>query len=157
MSKFCVWRWLQRDGSEFIQVGDQHLLVSQFPSGLDITLDFRLSKLRGRVAIGISSSREPTEILGEDGSVTTMCAFIGRGHGFEYKKQRLGKAPTGIKLSDTRTTFRCAANLEMSFDGVLRSSTAYDGVLNRSLHYYAFVLFGERPVGVVRPCWGRRD
>ena len=157
MSKVCAWRWLKRDGSEFIQVGDQHVLVSQFPSGSNATLDFRLSKLRGRVAIGISSSREPTEILGKDCGVTTMCGFVGRGHGFEYNKQRLGKAPTSIKLSDTRITFRCAANLEMIIDGVIRSSTAYDGVLNRSLHYYAFVLFGERPVGVVRPCWGRRE
>ena len=84
MSKVCAWRWLKRDGSDFIQVGGQHLLVSQFPSGLNATLDFHLSKVRGRVAIGMSSSREPTEILGEDG-VTTMCGFVGRGHGFEFK------------------------------------------------------------------------
>jgi hypothetical protein len=96
MSKVCAWRWLKRDGNDFIQVGDQHLLVSQFPSGLNATLDFHLSKVRGRVAIGISSSREPTEILGEDGGVTTTCGFVGRGHGFEYSKQRLGKAPTLI-------------------------------------------------------------
>ena len=157
MSKFCVWRWLKRDGNEFIQVGDQHLLVSQSPSGLNTTLDFRLSQVRGRVAIGISSSREPTEILGEDGNVTTMCAFIGRGHGFEYKKQRLGKAPTGIKLAGTRITFRCAGHLQMLIDGVLRSSACYGGVVNRSLHYYAFVLFRKRPIGVVRACWGRRE
>jgi hypothetical protein len=156
-SKVCAWRWLKRDGSEFIQVGDRHMLVSQFPSGLNATLDFRLSKVRGRVAIGMSSSCEPTEILGGDGSVTTMCGFVGRGHGFEYNEQRLGKAPTEIKLSDTRITFRCAANLELSIDGVLRSSTTYEGVLNRTLHYYAFVLFRERPVGAVRPCWGRRE
>ena len=62
-----------------------------------------------------------------------MCGFVGRGHGFEYNKQRLGKAPTGIKLADTRITFRCAANLQMLIDGVLRSSTAYEGVLNRTL------------------------
>ena len=156
MSKFCAWRWLKRDGSEFIQVGDQHLLVSQFPSWSNATLDFRL-KVRGRVAIGISSSREPTEILGEDGNVTTMCAFIGRGHGFEYNKQRLGKAPTGIKLADTRITFRCAETLQLIIDGALRSSAAYEGFLNSSLHYFAFVLFGERPIGAVRPCWGRRE
>ena len=156
MSKVCAWRWLKRDGTEFIQVGDQHVLVSQYPSGTSATVDLSLCKLRGRVGIGISSSREPTEILGGDDDVTTMCGFVGRGHGFEYNKQRLGKAPTRIKLSDTRITFRCAANLEMSIDGVICGSTAYDGVLNRSQHYYAFVLFGERPLGVVRPCWGRR-
>ena len=55
MSKFCVWRWLKRDGNELIPIGDRHLLVSQFPSGLNATLDFHL-KVRGRVAIGISSS-----------------------------------------------------------------------------------------------------
>ena len=89
--------------------------------------------------------------------MTTMCGFVGRGHGFEYNMQRLGKAPTRIKLSNTRITFRCAANLELIIDGAPRSSTTYDGVLNRTLHYYAFVLFRERPVGVVRPCWGRRE
>ena len=82
MSNFCVWRWLKRDGNEFIQVGNQYVLVSQSPSGLNITLDFRLSKVRGRVAVGISSTREPTEILAGACGVTTMCGFIGRGHGF---------------------------------------------------------------------------
>ena len=89
--------------------------------------------------------------------MTTMCGFVGRGHGFEFNRQRLGKAPMGIKLADTRISFRCAANLELSIDGVLRSSATYDGVLNRRLHYYAFVLFRERAIGQVRACWGKRE
>ena len=81
--------------------------------------------------------------------MTTMCGFVGRGHGFEYNKQRLGKTPTRIKLSDTRITFRCAANLELLIYGVLRNSACYDAVLNKLALLRVCVVWRETSRGNV--------
>ena len=156
-SRFCVWRWLEREDHKIIKAVGKFVRVSQTPVPLSITV--RLDHVPGLVAIGIANTNSPPAIAGclRRKSGGSKIAFAGiflqpkAATLFHNKDDNIADVPaldagTYLNLTIAKDTLAVAKNGHFIIRAKLPAPWRNDS------YFYAAAVM-DSPMCSLVPCW----